>query len=102
MQGILTQSCAGNGGGCHPSSGNLNLDSGAAYAALVNVAAPECSNSTGLKYVVPGSPSTSYIIDKLNGTNLCAGVQMPFGAAPLSASDIQTISDWICEGAPNN
>jgi hypothetical protein len=102
VQPILTQNCAGNGGGCHPSSGNLNLDSGKAYAALVNVDAQECAGTTGIKYVAPGSPSTSYIIDKLMGTNLCMGLQMPEGASPLSPATIQTISDWICEGAPNN
>jgi hypothetical protein len=62
----------------------------------------ECTGTTGLKYVVPGSPSTSYIIDKLMGTNLCMGSQMPFGASPLSPATIQIISDWISEGAPNN
>jgi hypothetical protein len=70
------------------------------YAALVNVNAGECTNNT--KYVAPGQPSASYIIDKLMGTNLCFGVQMPKGAAPLSSLDIQTISDWICQGALDN
>jgi hypothetical protein len=27
---------------------------------------------------------------------------MPDGFTPLSTDTIQTISDWICEGAPNN
>jgi hypothetical protein len=41
-------------------------------------------------------------MDKLMGTNLCSGAPMPYGASPLSATDMQTISDWICQGAPNN
>lgn len=30
------------------------------------------------------------------------GVQMPFGLSPLGASDLQTIADWIDQGAKNN
>jgi hypothetical protein len=67
----------------------------------VNVAAPECSQPS-LKYVDPGSPSTSYIMDKLMGTNLCSGSQMPLGGDPLSTADVEVIADWICEGALNN
>jgi hypothetical protein len=71
-----------------------------AYAALVNVAAGECT--MGLKYVNPGSVSLSYLMDKLQGTNLCSGSQMPLGAPPLSAANIATIASWICQGALNN
>jgi hypothetical protein len=103
VQPILTANCAGNGGGCHPNSGQLNLDAGSAYAALVNVNAPECGMNPGRKYVAPGQPSASYIMNKVLGTNLCSGVRMPASGPPyLSAAEIQIISDWICEGAPNN
>jgi hypothetical protein len=79
----------------------LNLDNGSAYAALVNVSAAECANPPRT-YVVPGSPSTSYLMDTLQGTNLCAGTRMPPGGPYLSAAEVQTLADWICEGAPNN
>jgi hypothetical protein len=53
----------------------------------------------------PGAPECSYMIHKLTGTNLstCNPVStMPSGKPKLSAAQIQTIYDWICEGAPNN
>jgi hypothetical protein len=102
VQPILTANCATST--CHGSTikpaGNLLLTSGSAYGNLVNVAANQCSN--GLKYVVPGSVSTSYLMDKLLGVNMCFGSQMPKAGSSLPTADLNTISGWICEGAPNN
>lgn len=77
----------------------MNLSAGNAYSNLVNVTATECSN--GLKRVLPGDPSQSYIIDKLLGVSLCYGSKMP-KTGSVTQSEINLISSWICAGAPNN
>ena len=78
----------------------LNLTAARSYAGLVNVAASQCKD--GRKRVVPGSPSTSYLVQKLTGVNLCSGTQMPKAGQGLPAAQTQTIVNWICGGAPNN
>jgi hypothetical protein len=100
VQPIFTAKCASNG--CHGGSAPaqwLNLSAGHSYNKLVNVPASECSN--GRMRVLPGQPSQSYLIEKLMGVSLCSGTQMPVGGS-LSSAKIQTIANWICEGAPNN
>jgi hypothetical protein len=78
----------------------MNLSSGKSYANLVNVTATECSD--GRKRVLPGQPSQSYLVEKLMGVSLCFGTPMPKAGSLLPSAEIQTIADWICEGAPNN
>ena len=78
----------------------LNLTAGKSYASLVNVAASQCKD--GRKRVVPGSPSTSYLVQKLIGVNMCSGSQMPKQGQGLPSTQEQTIANWICIGAPNN
>ena len=101
VQPILSASCAING--CHtgaaPQQG-MNLSTGMTYANTVNVAAAECSG--GRLRVKPGDAANSYIVQKLTNVDLCSGTQMPKTGGPLSSADIQTLSSWICEGAPNN
>ncbi len=77
----------------------MNLSSGQAYANIVNVTAHECAD--GRKRVLPGQPSKSYLVDKLMGVDLCSGTFMP-KAGMIPAAQVQTISNWICAGAPNN
>ncbi len=60
----------------------------------------ECCNERLL--IAPGNATHSYLLDKIQGRDLCAGVRMPFGSPPLPASQILTIQRWICEGAPDN
>ena len=52
--------------------------------------------------VDPGSPSTSYLMQKLLGTDICTGTQMPKAGASLPSGDIDLIAAWICVGAPDN
>jgi Stigma-specific protein, Stig1 len=100
VQPIFTSNCATIG--CHtgamPKQG-LNLSSGKAFANLVGQPATECSG--GRQRVKPGDPSNSYVMDKMLGVDLCFGSKMP-KLSSLPSAQIQTISDWICEGAPNN
>lgn len=102
VQPILSASCALNG--CHGGTAakeNLNLTTGRSYGNLVNVPATECSD--GRKRVTPGDTSNSYLLQKLLDTALCGnGTQMPKSGQSIPASQVQTVADWICEGAPDN
>ena len=52
-----------------------------------------------LKYVVPGKPEESVLMDALNGTN--GHPVMPPGN-PFPQATIQLFYDWILQGAKNN
>jgi len=98
---ILARSCTAMG--CHgavaPKQG-LVLTTSAAYGSLVDVTAAQCND--GRKRVAPGDPAGSYIIHKLVGANMCFGSQMPKAGFGLPDTDVALISNWICNGAPNN
>jgi len=88
--------------GCHAGARpaqSLSLESGKAFPALVNVASTECSARPLVK---PGAPAGSYVVDKLLGTNLCSGSQMPKTGSSIPSQQIDLIRNWICQGAPNN
>jgi hypothetical protein len=99
VQPIFNAQCASSG--CHgktaPKEG-LNLSAGSSYAGLVNVASTQCTTK---KRVVPNNPAASYLVDKVEGRNMCVGTQMPKGSK-LSAADRQKIGAWICRGALND
>lgn len=82
VQAIFTEHCVA----CH---GETNPKAGASLTSYDKVMA------AGI--VKPGDPEGSLVIHALKGTN--GAKQMPFKQAPLSAADIQTISDWIKNGA---
>lgn len=85
-------------GGVSPAEG-MSLAAGSSYAALVGVTAEQCND--GRKRVAPGKPSQSYLLDKVMGVDMCFGTKMP-KMGMLSQAQVQTISDWICTGAPDN
>ncbi len=93
VEPLFQMHCAGVE--CH-----TTLGAGRAYSHLVNVTASECTD--GRKLVDPDVPAASYLIQKLRGEEMCAGVQMPKKGDLLSDGDIQTISDWICAGAKDD
>ena len=90
---------------CHTDVGRtpaagMNLKSGAAFAALVNLASPRLP---GAIFVVPGNPNGSYLLPKLEGTAGIVGARMPPDPAMyLSDAQVQMIRDWIRAGALNN
>lgn len=90
--------------GCHnlnSFSGGLDLSPGVAYKNLVNVR----SDQTMRRYVLPGSPETSYLLNKVTEEyeNLGGGgVRMPLGGPYLSGTRISQIQRWINDGAINN
>jgi hypothetical protein len=83
---------------CHSGANapaGLRLDAANSYAMLVGVASVERPN---LLRVAPGDPSSSYIIQKLEGT-AGIGERMPAGLPPLPQADINVIRQWITDGA---
>ncbi len=101
VQKIFTTNCALSG--CHAtastSAGNQNLSAGQAYNNIVNVKSYEVPSYVRVK---PFSSDSSYLYMKITGASGISGAQMPYGKAPLQSSDIQTIKNWIDQGALNN
>jgi hypothetical protein len=100
LQSIYDRRCAY--AGCHAAelpAEALDLSPGAAYAATVGVEAIQCSPSRLL--VAAGAPGDSYMIDKINGQDMCAGVPMP-RTGNVNSVDVQILGDWIAEGALDN
>jgi hypothetical protein len=97
---VFTPKCSSchNGVGTVP-PGALNLTAGGTYKALVNVATAEQPN---LKFVVPGDPANSYLMQKLLGSAGISGVRMPEGGPYLDAATTAQVAAWISAGAPNN
>ncbi len=83
------------------------------YERLMTLAVWQCTNGT-TAYVKSGDVAGSYLMDKINGTNLCKesassiSEQMPppqvDNPTPfrLSAADKALIEQWISEGALDN
>ena len=100
---MFTAKC--NNGFCHNvqnQASALVLTLGRAHASLVGVKSKHTACAS-FDRVVPGSPTTSFLIFKLQGNGSCfAGVRMPKGTGALSAADLQMVRDWISEGAKDN
>lgn len=106
---IHAQVIASTCGGCHgPSAGLTGLDDcETGYAALVNVPSTE---NPSMDRVEPGSPSTSWLMHKLDGTQggftaQCVGgfcgSQMPLGGE-LTLTVRNALRQWIIDGAVND
>lgn len=91
-----------DGAGCHgfpaPAAG-LDLRPGMVYSSLVGVPSSQCANRL---LVSPGQPGVSYLMDKLQGTNLCLGTKMPKLGQDFTAQQLDAVSEWICRGAADN
>ncbi|MEK6610582.1 MAG: hypothetical protein AABZ35_06655 [Gemmatimonadota bacterium] len=103
IQPILTQSCA-TSGACHSGATSqlgLNLDAGQAFGNLVNVAAVL---DPSLRRVNPSKPDSSFLIFMMEGNaaKRSGGRQMPLSGTALPTEVIQTMKNWITNGAPNN
>jgi hypothetical protein len=85
--------------GCHENralAAGLDLRSSGVRARITNAASNVCS---GRRVVVPGSPDTSLLVEKL-GTSSACGDRMPLGAPPLSAAEIECVRAWVAAGTP--
>jgi uncharacterized protein (TIGR03118 family) len=87
--------CHTGGGASLPSSMNLSSASATA-AALIGVNSTERPT---LQRVAAGSPSTSYVVDKLEGASTIVGSRMPLGGPFLSQTEIDSVKAWIQAGA---
>ena len=91
-------------GGCHAGSrpaGSMNLSSGSAYDAIVNITA---QGGGGLKRVLPGDADSSYLYRKVSartnpGSFSINGSSMPLAGSALSADQLAALSLWIEAGA---
>jgi hypothetical protein len=106
---VFNQNCAVSG--CHDSqsqSGNLLLETGAAYGNLVNQPPSNFAalNAGWLRVdVVPGvsgDPATSFILHKLEGDlpDATYGDRMPLNRGKLNGTLRDLIQRWIEAGAP--
>ena len=104
---IFTGNCALSGchAGAFPQQG-MNLSSFAMIdSTAINVLANETAASTMLFRIQPFDSAASYLVHKIDGTQLSvggSGAQMPFGAPPLSQEDRDIVRMWIDQGALNN
>ena len=79
--------------------GALNMTAGHTYASLVGVASGEQAT---VKFIAPGDPTNSYVIQKLEGAATISGVRMPAGGPYLSQATINQVAAWISAGTPND
>jgi hypothetical protein len=88
---ILVPKCGTCHGAQQPAAA-LDLVTAGSKARMVGVAARGCGAKT---LIVAGPPVTGVFFDKLVGSVEGCGGQMPFGAAPLSAAEIECLKRWI-------
>jgi hypothetical protein len=92
---VFTPNCATSN--CHAGANlqaGLDLSAASSYAMLVGVASTQ---SAGVQRVNPGNPNNSYLIQKLEGAG-ASGSRMP-PSGPMPQSEIDTIRQWITDGA---
>ncbi|HWC75202.1 MAG TPA: Ig-like domain-containing protein [Gemmatimonadales bacterium] len=98
----------GNCTSCHTGAsapGGMSLAAGVSYTNIVDQVASEVAS---LKRVRPFRPDSSYLVHKIQGTQTTvggSGARMPLGcsgASCLSNDVINTIRNWILQGALNN
>jgi hypothetical protein len=97
VQPIFTARCATVG--CHVGSRaeqGMDLSAGKAYAATVNVTAQSARTK---KRVVPGDPANSFLYEKISQARPSVGSRMPAQGGALPQADIDTIRQWIEQGA---
>ena len=91
--------------GCHsgPSGGALpaGMDLSSAADSFTNLVGVS-SDQVSLNRVEPGDPDNSYLIRKLEGGPDIIGSRMPQGGPFLDQATVDTIRQWISEGAQNN
>ena len=58
--------------------------------------------NSSLKRVLPGDPTNSYIVHKLEGMDIGSTARMPLGGPFLDQPTIDQVSAWITAGAQNN
>jgi hypothetical protein len=98
VQPIFSSRCTSCHSGAFP-SGGLSLAVGLAYGNIVSVASGQVP---ALTRVLPSDASSSYLYRKITNAMGIVGAPMPFGSYPMPSGEIDTIEDWINQGALNN
>lgn len=83
---------------CHPPTAGLDLGETEAYANLVNVTSTAYAPAVR---VAPGDLAGSVLWQKVTGSS-DYGLTMPPTGTMLPAEDLETIRDWIEQGALEN
>ncbi|MBA57996.1 MAG: hypothetical protein CMQ40_02370 [Gammaproteobacteria bacterium] len=91
QEDIFSPSCATTG--CHAGSVSPDLRADKAFDAIVNRTATQ----TNLNLVTPFEPENSYLMKKVDGTDITGSVMPPSG--PLSGNLRETLRRWIQNGA---
>jgi ubiquinol-cytochrome c reductase cytochrome b subunit len=90
IQPIFAQYCSN----CHsPSTANAMQPDLLEYAAMMSFKDP----TTHQPIITKGNPTASILYKKITGA---LPPRMPLGGAPLDPTTIQTIANWIKDGAP--
>lgn len=88
--------------GCHLTGGiaPMSLESGKAFASLVNATSTNYGNPR-LMRVKPNDALNSVLYLKIIGDPQTGGIQarMPFGLGPMPSAEVNAIRDWINAGA---
>lgn len=106
VQPIFDANCAFSG--CHAGSSpqaNMSLEAPNIFKPGIGIVGVSSLQAPLLLRVMPGDSNASYLIHKLEGTQLSVGGccdQMPLGVQPLNSATIQVIRDWIDQGSQNN
>jgi hypothetical protein len=67
------------------------------FATVSRTARDACAATRVL--VKPGAPSSSYLVNKLSGVDMCSGTRMPKGGSSWTATQMDTLRAWIGSGA---
>jgi hypothetical protein len=94
---VFTPICATCHSGASAPRG-LRLDGANSYALLVGVPSDE---QPSILRVKPNDPNNSYLVQKIQG-NAASGERMPAGMPALPQTTIDTIRQWITNGATND
>ncbi len=92
---------------CHEAGGSwpsTDLTAAMAYDMLVDADGIQTMALADVKLVIPGDTENSYLLNKLDGTQMdvagaAGGTQMPQEADPLTADQIALVEEWIACGA---
>jgi hypothetical protein len=77
----------------------LDLSASASYGEIVGI--PSFQQAEVLR-VAPGDPAASYLFRKITNTGGISNNPMPLGNFPMSDGEIETIEEWIAQGALDN
>jgi hypothetical protein len=86
--------CASSGchGGARPSQGIALGSAAAIESTLIGQLSSQCTTKL---LVASGDPMASYLVNKLTGSAMCGGSQMPKGAPALSSAQLDLVRAWI-------